>query len=539
MNLLNKKIKDKIKLLDDIDKQYIPKVKSKTGKNNIPIKKENDDEYINSFEKMKKAQNENFDKVYSNFVLVGNILEQNYNNNKRNHSKSNNNYDKYPTKDDSSNFEYNNIGDRLNNYGKIIKSKIELQRRINDSKIKNKAKPIINQTRNNKNIKKNNSKSNSKISNNNNKSKSKQKSSDKKIMNTKSNFTYHPELNKKSLLLAKKLGPSSIRLTKKKKIQPEQELKPNIFYVNLNKHRQNNTSRKNTNNKDNNKNKNNNKTIYDKMNNLYLRGIEQKQKREKKINEIQKSKEDEYKNYPYKPKINKIIPYYSTKNKIKKNLTIISNASKNKQIESKGEFKNNSIYEKNYEWKKKIEKENIKKKKISEEKIKNFCTFHPNISEHISHTSNKKIKNKVLEQINTYVYKRRQNIKYKKFEENYKRKKFYIDGEGYTPRSTIPHEFEFQTELRERSLGKNKNRSCENFHINKNNKDKNSFKKNLGNNEHFWFFKEEMNTNGYNYNNNIYNINESNGTKEANPHIQFDFIEAVNLLHEKLDKLNI
>ena len=48
-----------------------------------------------------------------------------------------------------------------------------------------------------------------------------------------------------------------------------------------------------------------------------------------------------------------------------------------------------------------------------------------------------------------------------------------------------------------------------------------------------------MNTNGYNYNNNIYNINESNGTKEANPHIQFDFIEAVNLLHEKLDKLNI
>ena len=103
-------------------------------------------------------------------------------------------------------------------------------------------------------------------------------------MNTKSNFTYHPELKKKSLLLAKKLGPSSIRLTKKKKIQQEQELKPNIFYVNLNKHRQNNTSRKNTNNKDNNKNKNNNKTIYDKMNNLYLRGIEQKQKRSSKRN---------------------------------------------------------------------------------------------------------------------------------------------------------------------------------------------------------------------------------------------------------------
>ena len=539
MNLLNKKIKDKIKLLDDIDKQYIPKVKSKTGKNNIPIKKENDDEYINSFEKMKKAQNENFDKVYSNFVLVGNILEQNYNNNKRNHSKSNNNYDKYPTKDDSSNFEYNNIGDRLNNYGKIIKSKIELQRRINDSKIKNKAKPIINQTRNNKIIKKNNSKSNSKISNNNNKSKSKQKSSDKKIMNTKSNFTYHPKLNKKSLLLAKKLGPSSIRLTKKKKIQPEQELKPNIFYVNLNKHRQNNTSRKNTNNKDNNKNKNNNKTIYDKMNNLYLRGIEQKQKREKKINEIQKSKEDEYKNYPYKPKINKIIPYYSTKNKIKKNLTIISNTSKNKQIESKGEFKNNSIYEKNYEWKKKIEKENIKKKKLKEETIQKLCTFRPLLDEKALEKPNKKYLDKVFEQINSYVMKRRQNIKYKKSEENYRKKKFFIGGERYTPRCTIPQEFELQTEIRERSFGKNKNRTCQNFHLN-NNRSKNSDKKSFGENEnHSWFYKEEMSTNGCNFNSNISNVNESNGTKEAFSHTQFDFIEAVNFLHDKLDKLNI
>lgn len=88
-----------------------------------------------------------------------------------------------------------------------------------------------------------------------------------------------------------------------------------------------------------------------------------KSKKEKKIKEIQKSKEDEYKNYPYKPKINKIIPYYSTKNKIKKNLNIISNTSKNKQIESKGEFKNNSIYEKNYEWKKRSKKKILKRKK--------------------------------------------------------------------------------------------------------------------------------------------------------------------------------
>lgn len=32
MNLLNKKIKDKIKLLDDIDKQYTPQVQSQPKK---------------------------------------------------------------------------------------------------------------------------------------------------------------------------------------------------------------------------------------------------------------------------------------------------------------------------------------------------------------------------------------------------------------------------------------------------------------------------------------------------------------------------
>ena len=43
-----------------------------------------------------------------------------------------------------------------------------------------------------------------------------------------------------------------------------------------------------------------------------------------------------------------------------------------------------------------------------------------------------------------------------------------------------------------------------------------------------------------NYNSNISNVNESNNTKEGNNHnMQFDFIEAVNLLHDKLDKLNI
>ena len=47
MNLLNKKIKDKIKLLDDIDKQYIPKIQSKTKKNENQIQNEKSDENNN------------------------------------------------------------------------------------------------------------------------------------------------------------------------------------------------------------------------------------------------------------------------------------------------------------------------------------------------------------------------------------------------------------------------------------------------------------------------------------------------------------
>ena len=530
MNLLNKKIKDKIKLLDDIDKQYIPQVQSKPKKNEIPFKNETQNIYIDSIENIKNAKNENFDKIYSNFILSGNILGQNLNLNKRNYSISNNNFDKYPTKENTNENE-NNVGERLNNYGRYIKNKIEKQRQIENNKIKNLTKPKINKTRNQSdrintglipNNKRYIAKSNAKI-NINNKSKNKQ---NKQNISINSNFTYHPQLNKKSLILAKKLEPSSIRLNKRKKIKEENELKPKMFYVNLYKH---NTPRKTSNKKEESK----NKTIYDKMNNLYLRGIEQRKKIEKKCKENKQKKEEEYKKFSYKPNVNKGIPYYSTKNKIKKNLSLVINRSKSKKSNSKREYK--KFYEKNFQWKKNIEKENIKKKIIKEENAQKLCTFHPKITDNMTHKSNKKYLDKIFEQINEYVIKRRQNIKYKKSEENYKQKKFYINIEGYTPRSTIPKEFEFQTEKRERSIGKNKNRSCENFHVNKNNMIRNSSKKSFEENEnHNWFFKEEMSSNGYNS-----NINESNGTKEAFSHTQFDFIEAVNLLHDKLDKLNI
>ena len=538
MNLLNKKLKDKIQLLDDIDRQYFPKEDSKRKIEQIPINKDNNDIYLNSIERMKNTKDENFDNVYSNFILDDKMLNKNkYCRNNLNYF-INNNICKYPTKNNSKNDNnYNKYNQRKinnnNNLKKLSKSKNnktrnktennELKLIQNYKKKRNTTNTKLNKTKN-KSISKSKSKS---------KSKTKQNNSNSSTKDDINNFTYHPKLNKRSLLLANKMEPSSIRLNKNKKKISEEELKPKTFYVNLYKHKQNNTPRQISKKKDEIK----NKTIYDKMNNLYLRGIEQKKKQQKIISENKLKKENEYKKFSYKPKINKIIPYYSNKNRTKKSLNININGSKIKNSDSKKELKAKSIYEKNFEWKKKLEKENIKKKKINDEKLNSICTFKPNLLDKITiPKSNKKFLNKVLEQMNDYVSNRQRNLKIKKSEENFRKKKFYVSGEGYTPRSTIPKEFEFQTEKREHSMSKNKNRSCENFHINKNTNEKKNSKKKLEENEnHFWFFKEEM-LNNNTYNN---NINESKGTKETNSHTQFDFIEAVNLLHEKLDKLNL
>ena len=239
MNLLNKKIKDKIKLLDDIDKQYLIPTKTKTQKKIFSKNKNEYNMHTNSTEDIKNTKNENFDKVYSDFLINGNLLDRNRNNNNNKRSKEKNDElifsisngsnkikNKKETKD-------NNVAERLNNYGKFIKNKKKIERKIdniktrkansiNESRTRNKKdnmEPKINQEQNNK----------KNLSNNN-----KQKSSSKKyltIMNN--NFTYHPKLNRKSLQLAKKMEPSFIRLNKKKKGTNNEEVKLNTFYSNL------------------------------------------------------------------------------------------------------------------------------------------------------------------------------------------------------------------------------------------------------------------------------------------------------------------
>ena len=82
MNLINKKLKDKIKLLDEIEKQYIPKIDSEQ----IQYKKDENDLYMNSIEIMKNTKKEKFDNVYSNFNLNDDILKRDkYFRNRRNY----------------------------------------------------------------------------------------------------------------------------------------------------------------------------------------------------------------------------------------------------------------------------------------------------------------------------------------------------------------------------------------------------------------------------------------------------------------------
>ena len=462
---------------------------------------------------------------------------------------SNNNLDKTPTKDNSIEKEKKNdlipkdeeefqnqndksieVGQRLYNYGFYLKNKMENQRRIQEHKIKELMQPktitksnsnfknpdiiseILHQNYKKKVVENHNKKNNNKNNSKNDKS-----------------FSYHPKINKKSLLIARKLEPSFIRLNKKKKINNIKDLEAKNYYINLFGNKKNNnyhdisffnnniihSNKKNNNNKV-------NKNIFEKINNLYLRGVEQKQKKEKIYNDHQKKKENEYKNYSFTPKINKY-----------KNIYIIDD-NLNKNTKKKNSQKiNKDIYKKNFEWKKRIEKKIKKDKEKEEEMINKICTFKPEISEY-KYIDNDKIISNVKIQMDEYVNKRRQNIKYKKSEEKYRNKRLGGEANDFMIKSTIPCEFRLETEKRNKHI--NKNRSCDNFHLNKINflikQDNNKKSINNEDDKNYWFFKEDKN---YCYSNN--NTRGSNKIDETQS--QIDFIEAVNLLHDKLGKLNI
>lgn len=577
MNLLNKKLNDKLKLIDEIDKEYMLKAKN----NNNDDKTNNN---MNSMKIIKNSQIENFDKIYSNFSDEKIISFYDGSINLKKFSNSNNNCDKVPTNENSlekekneyciiqeelnkeiyevknknknknnsinnnnengnknenendneikkdnvkeelknNDYYYNvDVAVRLMNYGNYLKQKIENERERQYLKMKQRMKPEISHksksiTRNSEKASKNN------INNNKNLKDNSANNNSSYISNSNPNFTYHPKLNKKSLLLAKKCEPSFIRLNKKKKIkiEKEEDKQPKSYYLNLygNKDKTKKINKTHilslSNNNNINKSHNN---IYEKMNDLYLRGIKLRHKKEQNIKEIQKLKEEEYKKYSYKPKLNK-------------NNSYVNN---NKTCKSK-----KSIYIKHFEWRKKVQNELNKKKVRREEFINKLCTFKPQLYKP-NYNDNDKSLSKALDQINYYINRKKENLKHKNNEEIYKNKKLGIDLQGYIIKSTIPKEFNLQTEKRNNDLNKNRNRSCDNFHINKINKliEQNSESKSLSNenDKKFWFIKDDINdTNGYNFDD-----NSNNNSKVSQSKIHINFDEAVNFLHDKLNNLNI
>ena len=565
MNLLNKKLKDKLKLIDEIDKEYMLKVKN----NNNNVDKNNNNK--NSMENIKNSQLEKFDKIYSNFSDEKIISFYDGSINLQYFSNSNNNCDKVPTNENSlekekneystqkdinkeiteaknknvsinsnkgneneikkeiikeeqkNNDDYYNVdvAVRLMNYGNYLKKKIESQRKRQYLEMKQRMKPEIfqkskNMTRNLDKATKNN------INNNKNIRDNSANNNTSNISNSNPNFTYHPKINKKSLLLAKKFEPSFIRLNKKKKIkiEKEEDKQPKSHYLNLfgnkNKMKKSNKTHSLSLSNNNNSDKNQN-SIYEKMNNLYLRGIKQKQEKEENIKEIQKKKQDEYKKYSFKPKLNKNVSYVNN-----------SKIGKTKK----------SIYSKHFEWQKKVQNELNKKKVKREELMDKLCTFKPKLFKPNNNDNDKSL-SRALEQINYYINKKKENLKHKNNEEIYKNKKLGIDLQGYVIKSTIPKEFNLQTEKRNFDLNKNRNRSCDNFHTNKINKliEQNSESKSLSNenDKKFWFIKDNANDiNGYNFDD-----NSNNNNKVIQPKIHINFVEAVNFLHDKLNNLKI
>ncbi len=531
MNFIDQALKDKLKLFDEIDREL-----------------GTESSYKNTTNKINNNLNQ-FDKIYSNFLLDqykpknlfiktttktnsnnntinNNLIKKNiYNYNKKTPSHSRSNSKTIQRSNSNKNLILpNDSGNRLYNYGFYIKNKLEKKRKEENDKIhKNMTPKILNKS---KHILRDAYHFETRLyyNNNNNNNESNDNIYYKKRTLSKDNLNnFKPKLNKNSLKIANKLEPASQRLIKNKKRKNEnsyynkcKEIYNNIYNNNNNNftNRSNSISPKNSKSKESIKH----------CNELYNKGIENMQKKEKNYKQKLINKQEEYKKFSYKPNINKNSPLIE-KNITKKNSSVDNNNNNNKKQD---------IYTKQCEWKKKLQNENKRKKEIYEKNNFKDCTFKPNISQ-LNIQNDEKFIMKNLQQMNDYVNKRRENIKKQKEYEEYKNKRLgQISNHSLKP--TIPKEFEFQT--RERSHSKNKNKFEDrknnytffNYNYNNNFNDFNNNNMNYNNNNN-----NNNNLNFSNNNNNNNNLNFSNNSLFG----EQQFIEAVNALHNRIDNLNL
>lgn len=120
---------------------------------------------------------------------------------------------------------------------------------------------------------------------------------------------------------------------------------------------------------------------------LYQRGVEMMKKKEKKYEEAQKKKNEEYKNFSFQPKTNKYFSHHST-------LSYQFSTPMKKNILERQEIWKNSI-----EQKKNSKMEFVRNQEIS------GCTFKPKINEKIKENDIEFIKKHLFQMVN-YVKKR-------------------------------------------------------------------------------------------------------------------------------------
>ena len=466
MDLIDKKLSEKLKLFEYIDKKYGTDIDSSEK---APPKKselnQNRNFIQNTFlQKEARSKKEIYDNIYSDFKTntfkdyyqspsintldskktkyqskFQKIKRKNLRNNKEdkdsleiNRTAENTIRTKSNTKNLRALYPPNDSGNRLYNYGYYIKNKLNKKRQKEEEKMRkqmtpkilNRSKEMIRDKDRDPNkfeerlyyAEKNDT--NDSIYNR-KRTLSRENINYEKYNSTK--FTYHPKINKKSLLIASTLEPSTLRITRKKSNKSHILEEKNVldYYSNLFKDKTY-TNKKKPNLSP--------SCGNEKSNELYMRGMQDMKRKEKTYNENLLKKKEEYKNYSYHPKISKT---YSN--------NFGNKGKKNKNMED--------IYTKNKEWKKRLEKENNTKKKKYDEIENKKYTFKPEINK-LNMENDVPFIMKNIQQMNDYVNKRRKILKKQKEEENYKKRKLGLDANNYNVKTTIPKKFELKTEQR-------------------------------------------------------------------------------------------
>ena len=526
MDILNKKLEEKFKLFEKIDKMNSSsqtKINSldlsdSNRLNNKNIKNKNLDtssakksnNNLNNIDNINKFDNiySNFDMnqsytsfYYKNYVDVMNHIYSNNNNININNKKSSNKKEKGHKKSKEKNISKSKIDiraeyktdflpkkdyviDRLQRYGKNIEKKKELIKELNLQNLKKKSNPKISKYA--KKLNRDPDKFVERLFYN---------KKDFQQIYINNNLTFKPKLSQKTIEIANKLEPSSKRLLKKKK--PINKIELEKLAINNYKNLINNNNY--------NKNKKISGNVKKLVNKLYNGGLKDIKKKEMIYQENLLKKNEEYKNYSFQP-----------------------NATKNVHKSKSLKYLNDHMYTKQIEWKNKKMLDNFKKKEFTYDLfLDKHCSFKPNISHEIIKDDIEMI-NRNKKDLNNYVEKRRKQIREKEKEKL--NKSFTCHKIGFSLKDIM---YEPIKDLNTERIS-HKKTNCQNLKKVKKNieKYKNSFDFIIPQpytNRIFYYYNENLDSNNFRINNNLNNVNYS----------QLEFVNAINSLHKEINNLNI